>query len=244
MKNQKLSYRTAALSVAGALAFIAIGGPSVAQDAPIPVGELHASMFAWKDQQVTFGGYLDIATRRGKINARLSFTSEPEGETSMVNCELPNPSGDRVKREQPMVVTGTFTHFDDATPDGTPIMRMTDCEVVSIDEAFDENVPAEPGSGQTIPIGALYDTITGGVGTKVSVIGYYHGSGHSSANDLTAVNLSSGAGEETVVNCHMQGKDVVPANLADNREGVEMAGTIGQPGWDIVNLYDCTFVNR
>ena len=128
--------------------------------------------------------------------------------------------------------------------DGTPIMRMTDCEVVSIDEAFDENVPAEPGSGQTIPIGALYDTITGGVGTKVSVIGYYHGSGHSSANDLTAVNLSSGAGEETVVNCHMQGKDVVPANLADNREGVEMAGTIGQPGWDIVNLYDCTFVNR
>ncbi|MCV0396314.1 MAG: hypothetical protein K5872_03915 [Rhizobiaceae bacterium] len=243
MTDQKISYRFL-VGLTGALALMASAGNSAAQDAPVPVADLHASMFAWKDQPVTFGGYLDIATRRGKINRRLSFTSEPEGEISMADCELTDPSGERVKREQPIVIKGTFTHFDDATPERKPKLHMKECEVVSIGEAFDQNVPAEPGSEQIIPIGTLYEAITGGVGTEVSVTGYYRGSGHSSANDLTAVNLSPAQGGKAVVNCHIAGKDVVPANLKDNREGVVMTGTIGQPGWDIVNLYDCAFVNR
>lgn len=244
MNEEKRSHPLVALSVTGALALLAGAGHSVAQDAPIPVADLHADMFAWKDQQVTFGGYLDIATSRGKINSRLSFTSEPEGEISMVNCTLPDPSGERVRREHPVVVRGTFTHFDTATPDGTPKMQMTDCEVVSVNEPFDESVPAEPGSDQTIPLGTLYTAITGRVGTEISVSGYYHGSGHSSANDLTAVNLSAGEGGETVVNCHIPGKDVVPEGLSENRDGVVMTGTVGQPDRNIVNLYDCAFVNR
>lgn len=244
MKNQKFSYRHVALSVTGALALVAGAGQSAAQDAPIPVADLHAAMFAWKDQQVTFGGYLDIATRRGKINRRLSFTSEPEGEISMADCELTDPSGERVKREQPIVIKGTFTHFDDATPERKPKLHVKECEVVSIGEAFDENVPAEPGSDQTIAIGTLYDAITGRVGKEVSVVGYYGGNTHSSANDQTSVGLKSGQGGKGMVNCNMPGKDVVPANLKDNREGVVMTGMIGQPGWDIVNLFDCAFVNR
>ena len=213
-------------------------------DKPMPVGDLHAAYFAWKDQSVIVGGYLQSATSRTKINRRISLTDTPGGEARLISCEVTDPSGERVKTDQPVVLKGTYTHFSTATVDGKPQLQLKDCEVISIGETFDEGTEAMPGQAQPIPVQKLYEAITGWQGQEVAVVGYYHSSGYSSAIDKTKINLRSERKGENAVGCQIPGKDVTPENLKDNREGVIMRGTIGEPTWDQVILEDCAFLNR
>jgi predicted small lipoprotein YifL len=208
-------------------------------DEPIPVADLQTAYFAWGEQPVVIGGYLNVPTRRGRINRRISLTSEPGAELSMAGCRIEDPSGERVQSDQPIVIKGTMRRYS-----GKPSIDLDDCEVVSIGEAFDQSTPATPGLEAPIPVGTLYQALTDWYGKEITVVGYYRGSGHSSANDKTSVALAPGAGKTSAVNCNIPGQDVVPASVAAQREGVVMRGTVGDATWPQVVLEDCTFVNR
>jgi hypothetical protein len=215
-------------------------------DEPIPVEAMRDAYFAWKDQPVIVGGYLWVFgdSKRGKLNRRITLTDAPDSDIELADCEFENASGERITTDQALVIKGTHTRFSTATREGQPKLQIKDSEVVSIGEVFAEEAEAVPGQAQPIPVRKLHDAVTGWQGKKITVIGYYHSSGYSSATDKSKINLRAGRSGKNAVGCQIPGENVTPENLADNREGVVMRGTVGEPTFDQVILEDCTFLNR
>jgi len=225
---------------------LALTPADVNPDEPIPVGNLRDAYFAWKDQPVIIGGYLWVfgGSKRGKLNRRITLTDAPDSEVELAGCEFENAPGDRVTTDQPLVLKGIYTRFSTATGDGQPQLQIKDCEVISIGETFAQETEAMPGQTQPIPVQKLHEVATGWQGKEVTVVGYYHSSGYSSATDKTKINLRSDRSGKNAVGCQMPGEGVVPENLKDNRESVIMRGTVGEPAFDQVILEDCRFLNR
>lgn len=225
---------------------LALTPADVNPDEPIPVEALRDAYFAWKDQPVVVGGYLWVfgESKRGKLNRRITLTDAPGSAVELADCEFEDASGERVTTDQPLIIKGTHTRFSTATRNGQPKLQLKACEVISIGEAFDEGTEAMPGQTQPIPVQKLYAAVMGWQGKELTVVGYYHSSGYSSATGKTKINLRAGRGGKNAVGCQIPGENVTPENLKDNREGVIMRGTMGEPTFDQVILENCTFLNR
>jgi hypothetical protein len=216
-------------------------------DEPIAAGDLHAAYFAWDDQPVTVGGYLWIfgsMRSSASLDDRIELIAAPGDEQKLLECAMQNVPDQKVGREEPLVVQGTYAGFTTATRDGSPKLQLKDCELVSVGEAFEADTPATPGQAQPIPVEALYAAVTGWQGKTVTVAGYYKGSTYSSASDKTRIDLKADRLGNTVVGCRIPGKDVTPQSAADDRAGVTLRGTIGEAAFGQVILEDCTFLNR
>jgi hypothetical protein len=219
----------------------------ITPDEPIPAGDLHAAYFAWDDQPVTVGGYLWIfgsMRSSASLDDRIELIAAPGDEQPLLECRMQRVPDQKVGREEPLVVQGTYAGFTTATRDGSSKLRLKDCTLVAVGEAFDADAPAMPGQDEPIPVAALHAAVTGWQGKTVTVAGYYKGSTYSSASDKTRIDLKADRLGDTVVGCRIPGKDVTPPSAVEDREGVTLRGTIGAAAFGQVILEDCTFLNR
>ena len=130
-------------------------------------------------------------------------------------------------------------------PEPKPVETVANVEEKAPETALDPNQynPEDP-----LPAQVLYDAFYANkdawLGKKVTVMGYYKGSTHSSATGETRVDLKAGQLGKTVIGCMIAGKDVTPRSAVEERAGVIMRGTISDPFFGQVILRDAVFMNR
>jgi hypothetical protein len=215
-------------------------------DGPVPAGDLRDAYFHWKDETITVAAYPSQLRSPGRWRQRMSFGAEPATESStLLVCQMVEVPEEKIASDTLVVLRGTFSHRFFAVLEGQPPrIDMEDCEVVSSGGDMPAGDPWTIGA-DPVPVAALHEAMFAWQGNTVKVVGYYHGAGYSSATDKTRVNLKPGAEAKTgVVGCEIPGKVDMPQSMRDQRDGVIVEGTLGEPGWDNLTLDDCRLVNR
>lgn len=216
-------------------------------DGPVPAGDLRDAYFHWKDETITVAAYPSQHRSPGRWRQRMSFGAEPATDSSaMLVCQMAEVPEEKIASDTLVVLRGTFSHRFFAVLEGQPPrIDMEDCEVVSSGGDMPAGGDAWTIGADPVPVAALHEAMFGWQGDTVKVVGYYHGAGYSSATDKTRVNLKPGADAKTgVVGCEIPGKVDMPQSMRDQRDGVIVEGTLGEPGWDNLTLDDCRVVNR
>ena len=209
---------------------------------PVPAGDLRDAYHHWNGATVTVAGYPDTFRDTEPWSRVSELTGTPEDDDPvLVDCDFASPPEGDAARAELAVVRGTFTGRSWATIGNVPVIQMKDCTVVPGGAA----ATGDPWTldGTPVPIQQLYDAVVGWQGKKVQVVGAYDSSTHSSAGDTQRHDLRDAAGK-VAVGCEHPGKAPAPRSAVDQREGVIVEGTIGEPAFGTVTLQDCRFVNR
>ena len=212
---------------------------------PVAAGDLRDAYFHWNGATVTFAGYPDTFFEEEDWSRVSAFTATGQKDAQvLVECDFaaPAPAG-TASRTTAAVVRGTVTGRTWATRDGVPMLQLDDCALVA--GADPAAAAGDPWAldGTPVPIQALYDAALGWQGRTVQVVGRYDSSTYSSAGDTQRHDLSDGSGRKAI-GCSHQGEAAAPRSAVDQRDGVIVEGTIGEPSFNQVNLDDCRFVNR
>ncbi len=222
---------------------------------PVNAAVLRDAVVRWVGQSVLIGGYpwLD-GDEEGSFGMRVTLVPAPtSGEAEqIVECWPKDTTRHKVTKSTPVVVAAKIRSLERR---GTDPVRLDDCRVVSVGEAFDSSVAADPKQPVPIPLNAFNQAVYALNGQKVTVEGYLKGSSTSRLKDgtVTEVELqereTDGLGE-AAVSCRLAGNgeasDLIPPAALDQRAGTVMTGTIEyKTGMtDRVYLKDCEFVNR
>jgi hypothetical protein len=210
---------------------------------PVPAGDLRDAYFHWDKAVVTVAAHPDTFRDEDDWSRVSEWTAVPEkGAQKLVDCDIDNPPEGKVARTTLVALRGTVRARSWATIGKVPVLELEGCEVVASSEVVATGDPWRL-DGTPIPIQALYDAALGWQGKKVQVVGSYHSSTHSSAGDTQRHDLVDASGKKAV-SCSHQGAAPAPQSAVDQRDGVIVEGTIGEPSFDQVNLIDCRFVNR
>jgi hypothetical protein len=210
---------------------------------PVPAGDLRDAYCHWDKAVVTVAAH--PATFRDEDDwSRVSeWTAVPEkGAQKLVDCRIGNPPEGKVARSTLVALRGTVRARTWATSGRVPVLAFESCEVVASSEVAATGDPWRL-DGTPIPVQALYDAALGWQGKKVQVVGRYHSSTHSSASDTQRHDIADASGKKAVA-CSHKGNAPAPQSAVDQRDGVIVEGTIGEPVFDQVQLTDCRFVNR
>lgn len=211
---------------------------------PVAAGDLRDAYFHWKGATVLVAAHPVTFRDEFYWSAVNLFAAVAEKDPpELLDCDFANKPDGNVARSATVVLRGKLRARDFNTASAPPRLAMEDCEVVSVGEP-----PAETGDpwrldGRPIPVQALYDAAFGWQGRTVQVVGRYDSSTHSSAGNVQRHDLADAAGKKAVA-CSHSGNAPAPKSAVDQRDGVIVEGTIGQPFFDTVNLENCRFVNR
>jgi hypothetical protein len=172
------------------------------------------------------------------------LTAEPDKEApKLVSCDFTSTPEGKVARTTLVAVRGKVTERSWTSGNRDGALAVEECEVIGVGDEV--NAAGDPWKldGQAIPVQALYDAALGWQGKKVQVVGRYNGSTHSSAGDTQRHDFEDASGKKAVA-CSHKGNAPAPQSAVDQRDGVIVEGTIGEPFFDQVQLTDCRFVNR
>ena len=219
----------------------------VTPDTPVAAWMLYDAYFAWDGMPVTLVAYPYIPYMRDTMTVEdeLELIADPGSSDRLATALFTTPPGVVVNAGEMLAVHGTveMSWTGDIEIDGAAFVDPpgTMEYVETSPWAYDGETP--------LPVDEFYDLFNVWTGREVTVEGYYHSTTTSTTDYGTTVRVDLASPDDIYtkyVACEMTGEIPEPSstNMVDDREGVQIRGTITGESFDMVGLEGCTLLNR
>ena len=218
----------------------------ITADTPIAASSLYEAYFAWDGMQVTLAGYPFIWYGDSTvIEDEIRLVADPESTDELATAFFAEPLNRTVLRGEILAVQGTLEMS------WTGDIEIADAAIVEPPAVIE---PLETSSwvydGTTpIPVDQFFELFNAWMGKEVTVEGYYHSTTTSVTDYGTTIRVDLSHPDDTYtkyVACKMDAE--IPAtsdeSMVNNREGVQIRGTVTGESFDMVCIEGCTLVNR
>ncbi len=162
----------------------------------------------------------------------------------LLKVTFPDSLNLRIAADELLTVSGTVDYSWTGRIELVEGTVVTDAVLIDISEVS----PYTYDGTSAVEAQAFFDLFNAWIGMEVTVEGYYFGSTTSSGADyhIVRIDLQDPETRDKCAACEMTGEipeDVSNAML-ENRDGVQIRGTIAGESFSIVGLEGCELVNR
>ena len=228
----------------------------VTADTVLAASDLHNTIFERTKKTMLVHGFFKLSYgeegtigKEAQLMGTVADTTPPIGVRThpKVRCRLKTAFEEPVKQSAVLVIKGTVDGITWFSEPSEGHVKMRDCEVVAVDPENVEALASEhPADFPPISAQALYEDQFAWVGKEVTVEGYYFSETTSTTKSGVSYRIdmskpTSGL-NSPILGCHVAQEP--PAGMEDNREGVQVRGTIGKSSHPRVKLEPCTIANR
>jgi hypothetical protein len=215
-------------------------------DMPIAASSLYEAYFAWDGMQVTLTGYPFIWYGDSTvIEDEIRLVADPESTDELATAFFAEPLNRTVLRGEILAVQGTL---DMSWTGDIEIAEAAIVEPPAVIELLETSPWVYDGT-TPIPVDQFFELFNAWMGKEVTVEGYYHSTTTSVTDYGTTIRVDLSHPDDTYtkyVACKMDAE--IPAasdeSMVNNREGVQIRGTVTGESFDMVCLEGCTLVNR
>ncbi len=219
----------------------------VTADTPVAAWMLYEAYFAWNGKQVTLAvyPYIPYMGESMTVENELRLKADPESDDDLATAVFTESQGREVMKDEMLTIQGTVEMS------WTGDLEIIDAVFVDAPEAY-EYIKTSPWTydGVTpIPINDFYELYNIWMNREVTVEGYYHSTTTSTTSYGTTIRVDLAHPDDIYskyVACEML--EEIPAesneNMLNNRDGVQIRGTIAGESFNMVGLEGCTLLNR
>ncbi len=217
----------------------------VTADVPVSCRALFNAFYAWDGQTVVIQGYPFVHYGDSiTIEDDIELVAVAGERDKLLKVTFPDSLNLRIAADELLTVSGTVDYSWTGRIELVEGTVVTDAVLIDISEVS----PYTYDGTSAVEVQAFFDLFNAWIGMEVTVEGYYFGSTTSSGADyhIVRIDLQDPETRDKCAACEMTGEipeDVSNAML-ENRDGVQIRGTIAGESFSIVGLEGCELVNR
>lgn len=209
---------------------------------PIPVNLLKEAVTAWDSvKEVTITGYCNFFFDKGSVNDKTGITAGTESSQVLFDCTMAQEYPEEFDKTIPVTIKGKVSEVW-----GDKIC-LSECVLVSKGEENPANgkyIVPQTYKGENVNASDCYTSFFGWKDVELVVVGYYNSHTTSITDYGTTIrlDLSMESMGERMVGCEL--KQEPPANISENREGVQIKGKVEGIVFGNVQMIECEILNR
>ena len=217
----------------------------VTADVPVSCRALYNAFYAWDGQTVVVQGYPfvhygDSTTIEDYIEL-VAISGERD---KLVKVTFPAPLNLTIPANELLTVSGTVDYSRTGRIELIEGSVVTDAVLIEVSDLS----PYTYDGTSAVEVQEFFNIFNAWIGMEVTVEGYYFGSTTSSGSgyNIVRIDLQDPETRDKCAACEMTGDipEDISSALSDNRDGVQIRGTIEGESFSIVGLEGCELVNR